>query len=521
MPVVGRLDQYAALVATEFDETTANNIGVTGLSTFYSSEFSENVGVTTITANIFAPYDIVYDDFAGAVYGPGRGRYMRHNTDKSAIIYTEIDEITQFDPISATVTPSVSTLNEGSSVTFTIATTNFTSGTLYWTLNSLSGTLTGSDFSGGAIQGTVTITSSSGSVSLTLANDTTLEGTESFQLLLRKDTFTGNVVGTSSVVTIQDTSTPPSAGVFASTRSVAEGSSVTFSIYTNNFSSGTLYWTIYTAAGTIVAADFSPAALSGSFTITSGSGSVTLSVASDSTDPGDKFLLEVRTDSITGTIIGRSDVIEITEPPASLYSIALGTKAPVYGAGGGTYPPTGSWTGLQNASADDRFVTINIPFTFTFNSTGYTTTYMGSNTYLTFGSGSSAFNGLSASNPALNKFMFGASDNSFQRVSSFASGTNYVRIRYEGNGSTSGTVGSPGITLEITLFNPSLFGNKNVLELLVGNHNRTGGVANVANTSTAYATYTQAANQSYVFEGNSTGTSWTIYTGYYVSGTDY
>jgi len=200
MPVVGRLDQYAALVATEFDETTANNIGVTGLSTFYSSEFSENVGVTTITANIFAPYDIVYDDFAGAVYGPGRGRYMRHNTDKSAIIYTEIDEITQFDPISATVTPSVSTLNEGSSVTFTIATTNFTSGTLYWTLNSLSGTLTGSDFSGGAIQGTVTITSSSGSVSLTLANDTTLEGTESFQLLLRKDTFTGNVVGTSSVV---------------------------------------------------------------------------------------------------------------------------------------------------------------------------------------------------------------------------------------------------------------------------------------------------------------------------------
>lgn len=203
------------------------------------------------------------------------------------------------------------------------------------------------------------------------------------------------------------------------------------------------------------------------------------------------------------------------------YTISTGTKLPVYGTGGGSYPPTGSWTGIQNASVDDGFLTITLPFTFYIAGGGYTTTYMGSNTYLTFSSGSSLYSGLSASNPALPKFMFGAADNSYQRVSTYASGSNYMRIRYEGNGSTSGTVGTPGITLEITLFNPSLFGNKNVLELLVGNHNRTNGVANVANASTAYATYTQAANQSYVFEGNSDGTSWTIYTGYYVSGTDY
>ena len=202
--------------------------------------------------------------------------------------------------------------------------------------------------------------------------------------------------------------------------------------------------------------------------------------------------------------------------PAALYSIVAGTKAPTYGAGGGTYPPSG-WTGIQNASVDDNFLTISLPFTFYLAGTGYTTTYMGSNTYLTFSAGSSVFNVLSASNPALPKFMFGAADNSYQRVSTFASGTNYLRIRYEGTASTSGVVGSPNIVLEITLFNPSVTGGNNVLELLVGTHSRLAGVANVANASTAYATYTLAQNQSYVFQGNSTGTSWTIFTGYNVN----
>jgi Concanavalin A-like lectin/glucanases superfamily len=97
MPVVGRLDQYASMLATEFDETTANNPSITGLGTYYASEFSENVGIaTTITANVFAPYDPVYDEFGGTLFGAGQGRYMRQNTDKSVIVYNEIDEVTDF-----------------------------------------------------------------------------------------------------------------------------------------------------------------------------------------------------------------------------------------------------------------------------------------------------------------------------------------------------------------------------------------------------------------------------------------
>lgn len=49
-----------------------------------------------ISANVFAPYDPVNDEFAGVLYGPGQGTYMRQYTDKSVVIYNEIDEITSF-----------------------------------------------------------------------------------------------------------------------------------------------------------------------------------------------------------------------------------------------------------------------------------------------------------------------------------------------------------------------------------------------------------------------------------------
>lgn len=205
------------------------------------------------------------------------------------------------------------------------------------------------------------------------------------------------------------------------------------------------------------------------------------------------------------------------------YSITSGTKAPIFGAGGGTYPPSG-WSGLLNSNIDDANLSVPLPFTWTINNTGYTSIFVGSNTYITFGSGSSEYSGLSQSIPALNKIHLGAADNSYQRVSSLSVNTSsqsYLRVRYEGNGTTSGTPGSPGIVYEATFFNPSFFGGKNVVEVLVGNHNRTTGQFGVASTSAYYASGTITANQSYVFEGNSTGTSWIINTGFKVNRTNY
>ena len=95
MPVVGRLNQYASMLAQEFDETTANSPRITGLGTYFAVEFIENVDIATpLTANVFPPYSIVYDEFGGTLFGPGEGRYMRQNSDKTVVVYNEIDEIT-------------------------------------------------------------------------------------------------------------------------------------------------------------------------------------------------------------------------------------------------------------------------------------------------------------------------------------------------------------------------------------------------------------------------------------------
>lgn len=207
-----------------------------------------------------------------------------------------------------------------------------------------------------------------------------------------------------------------------------------------------------------------------------------------------------------------------------VYSLTSGTKLPVYGTGPGLYPPTGSWVGIQNASVDDAFRTISaIPFTFYHSGLGTSTVYVGSNSYLTYGGGSNNYNGLSASNPALPKYFFGSADNSYQRVSYYVSGTDYIRIRYEGNGSTSGVVGNPGIVYEVTHFNPILFNGNNVIELLVGKHNRPGGASlfGAANSSTFSVSSTIAANQSYVFVGSATGNNHVLHIGHYITGTDY
>ena len=97
-------------VATDYTPTSGTaisrvlpattNTNITGLGTYYSSGFDENVGFTTfLPANIFAPYDLVYDEFGGTLFGAGQGRYMRQNTDKSVIVYNEIDEVSDFRDI--------------------------------------------------------------------------------------------------------------------------------------------------------------------------------------------------------------------------------------------------------------------------------------------------------------------------------------------------------------------------------------------------------------------------------------
>ena len=116
------------------------------------------------------------------------------------------------------ITPNVSSVNEGSSVTFTINTTNVPNGTiLYW---STIGTISSLDFTDSTLTGTVTINSNTGSIVRSILNDNFTEGTESFSIRIRTDSPSGTIVGTSSTVTINDTSrSPPQQIVFTSSGS--------------------------------------------------------------------------------------------------------------------------------------------------------------------------------------------------------------------------------------------------------------------------------------------------------------
>jgi hypothetical protein len=206
-------------------------------------------------------------------------------------------------------------------------------------------------------------------------------------------------------------------------------------------------------------------------------------------------------------------------PPAS-YTITAGTRAPVFGSGAASPTPPTGYTARVTASADDANFNVSFGFTFNMAGTGYTSCFPSSNCYVTFGTGSNEYSGLGPTNPPYPKFFFMGADNSWQRVSTIVAAT-YMRIRFEGTASTSGTPGSPNIVYEATFFNPSSFGGNSVVELLVGTNNRPTGVMSAASASANYATGTPTANQSFVFSGNSTGTAWTILTGYYVAGTPY
>jgi len=237
MAIVGRVNQYASLnVSDQFNEIGSSKVGIGTTGTFNSYEFTENVGINTLTLNTYQAYDPVYDEFGGTLYGPGKGTYIRQKSDQSLIVYNEINEL----DLTPTVvfTPSVTSLNEGGVINFSIATTNVEDGIpLYYEIitpsptvtlsqsvslirygNSVSfdattvnvgngttlsydivGTVLSSDFTDNTLTGITTVT---GGIIDTITKSTTSGGLseKTFTLNLRSQ---GTIVATSSTVTIK------------------------------------------------------------------------------------------------------------------------------------------------------------------------------------------------------------------------------------------------------------------------------------------------------------------------------
>lgn len=110
-----------------------------------------------------------------------------------------------------------------------------------------------------------------------------------------------------------------------------------------------------------------------------------------------------------------------------------------------------SVTTPTSGSSDDGFFTVTLPWSILYNGTSRSSVFVGTNTYITFGSGSSAFSSLSGSNPNLDKIFVSSTDNSVQRIYTGTLGVSPNRlfvIRVQGRNATSGTLGSPNMEWE-------------------------------------------------------------------------
>lgn len=144
----------------------------------------------------------------------------------------------------------------------------------------------------------------------------------------------------------------------------------------------------------------------------------------------------ITTDAVSGT---RASI-----PASLLGEAALTASTP-------SAPGAIAFTGI----ADDGYWTVPIPFNINFLGTGYATAYVGTNSYVTFGAGSTNYSALGASNPPNPKIMISANDNSAQRIyygTEGASPNRTFRIRYEGTAAISGVLGSPNMLWELTFY---------------------------------------------------------------------
>ena len=217
---------------------------------------------------------------------------------------------------------------------------------------------------------------------------------------------------------------------------------------------------------------------------------------------------------------GRSKAVVVATSNASL----------AFGSGGATWvsttdnaPVNDGWTLVNNYSVDDSSLSVNMPFMFYIYGSGSQGLYVGSNTYLTLGSGSSQYSSLSLGPtpaPTIAGIHLGSADNSYQRVWYKSVSSTVFKVRYEGNGSTSGTLGNPGIVYEVTFYKSN--GTYQYVQISLGKHNKLGGVFGITSgvisgnyLSFANAGITPAQYENYVIRTDTTGNNPTIYSGVY------
>jgi len=232
---------------------------------------------------------------------------------------------TSLSPVDYAFVSIPAAINEGTTGTFNVSTTNVVNGTtLYWTIDYNSSSSV-ADFLFPQ-SGSFIINSNAGSFGISPKGDYVTEGAETFRVQVRTNSINGSVVATSSPVTINDTYTgyilPSSTFTFGATPfSANEGDLLTFTVTTTSVQdTARVYWTIdfNNSSGFL---DFS--SVNGFFTVYSNFGSFSIALTQDLLVEGsESFRVRLRLGSTTGPVLATSPLIIINDTSDNnIYSV--------------------------------------------------------------------------------------------------------------------------------------------------------------------------------------------------------
>lgn len=123
------------------------------------------------------------------------------------------------------------------------------------------------------------------------------------------------------------TQSAPSYTLSQSSTLVNEGDTVTFTVSTTAIQDGTVIY--YTTNGSVEAADFTDNTLTGSLTVNNDSATLTKTLSSDFTvgEGSETFSIDIRTDSVTGTVVASSNNITVTDSSFATFTNSLSTTS--------------------------------------------------------------------------------------------------------------------------------------------------------------------------------------------------
>jgi hypothetical protein len=241
---------------------------------------------------------------------------------------TTVKDFTVSPPFSTgTLVSSVSSVNEGSSVLFTLPTVGYANGATFpYTITGISA----ADLSPASLTGNMVVSGSSATKTITALADTTTEGAE---------TMTFSADGQSVNVTINDTSlSPPSYSVSKTSTSVNEGSYQYVSIVYANHTGGTISCSftptgsteisyIYgTSNCTVSSVNYSAGTFNLALTGQSGTAQIRITHAADNALDGNKTA-RITFGSPISSNSGDYTVVDTSYPSCGCYGLSSGLSS--------------------------------------------------------------------------------------------------------------------------------------------------------------------------------------------------